>query len=49
MTQVLKAGAADFLTKPFRDQELLDAVQQAIDRDRTASRTRRADRAATDV
>ena len=32
--QALKAGAVDFLTKPFRDQQLLDAVQQAIDRDR---------------
>jgi FixJ family two-component response regulator len=34
--QALKAGAVDFLTKPFRDQQFLDAVQQAIDRDRTA-------------
>jgi FixJ family two-component response regulator len=34
--QALKAGAVDFLTKPFRDQQLLDAVQHAIDRDRTA-------------
>jgi len=40
--QALKAGAVDFLTKPFRDQELLDAVQQAIDRDR-AGRHHRAD------
>jgi FixJ family two-component response regulator len=40
--QALKAGAVDFLTKPFRDQPLLDAVQQAIDRDR-AGRHRRAD------
>ena len=31
--QAMKAGAADFLTKPFRDQELLDAVQQALVRD----------------
>ena len=38
--QALKAGAVDFLTKPFRDQQLLDAVQQAIDRDRTARRQR---------
>ena len=38
----LKAGAVDFLTKPFRDQQLLDAVQQAIDRDR-AARHQRAD------
>jgi FixJ family two-component response regulator len=40
--QALKAGAVDFLTKPFRDQQLLDAVQQAIDRDR-ATRHRRAE------
>src|SRR5260370_39433530 len=33
--EAVKAGALEFLTKPFRDQELLDAVQEAIDRDRT--------------
>jgi FixJ family two-component response regulator len=33
--QAVKAGAVEFLTKPFRDQELLDAVQEAINRDRT--------------
>jgi FixJ family two-component response regulator len=33
--RAMKAGAAEFLTKPFRDQDLLDAVQQAVDRDRT--------------
>jgi len=33
--QAVKAGAVEFLTKPFRDQQLLDAVQQGIDRDRT--------------
>ena len=38
--QALKAGAVDFLTKPFRDQQLLDAVQHAIDRDRTARHRR---------
>ena len=38
--QSLKAGAVDFLTKPFRDQQLLDAVQQAIDRDRAARHQR---------
>jgi FixJ family two-component response regulator len=32
--QAMKAGAVEFLTKPFRDQELLDAIAQAIDRDR---------------
>jgi FixJ family two-component response regulator len=34
--RAMKAGAVEFLTKPFRDQDLLDAVQQAIDRDRAA-------------
>jgi FixJ family two-component response regulator len=34
--QAMKAGAVEFLTKPFRDQDLLDAIQQAIDRDRVA-------------
>jgi FixJ family two-component response regulator len=38
--QAVKAGAVEFLTKPFRDQELLDAVQEAIDRDRTLRRER---------
>lgn len=32
--RAMKAGAVEFLTKPFRDQDLLDAVQQAIGRDR---------------
>lgn len=32
--QAMKAGAIEFLTKPFRDQDLLDAIQQAIARDR---------------
>jgi FixJ family two-component response regulator len=40
--QAVKAGAVEFLTKPFRDQQLLDAVQQAIDRNRTV-RQQRAD------
>lgn len=30
----MKAGAVDFLTKPFRDQDMLDAVDTAIERDR---------------
>ena len=33
--RAMKAGAVEFLTKPFRDQELLDAIQSAITRDRT--------------
>ena len=32
--RAMKAGAVEFLTKPFRDQDLLDAISQAIDRDR---------------
>jgi len=31
----MKAGAVEFLTKPFRDQDLLDAVKLALDRDRS--------------
>jgi FixJ family two-component response regulator len=34
--RALKSGAVDFLTKPFRDQELLDAIQHALQRDRAA-------------
>jgi FixJ family two-component response regulator len=34
--QAMKAGAVEFLTKPFRDQDLLDAIQQALERDRVA-------------
>ena len=32
--RAMKGGAVDFLTKPFRDQEMLDAVAKAIERDR---------------
>jgi FixJ family two-component response regulator len=32
--RAMKAGAVDFLTKPFRDQDLLDAVHVAVERDR---------------
>jgi len=34
--RAMKAGAVEFLTKPFRDQDLLDAIQQALDRSRKA-------------
>ena len=34
--RALKSGAVEFLTKPFRDQDLLDAIHQALQRDRTA-------------
>lgn len=33
--RAMKAGAVEFLTKPFRDQDLLDAIHVALDRDRT--------------
>jgi FixJ family two-component response regulator len=34
--KAMKSGAVEFLTKPFNDQELLDAIYQALDRDRLA-------------
>ena len=43
--QAMKAGAVEFLTKPFRDQDLLDAIERALERDR-AARRQRADKAA---
>src|SRR3954465_15255932 len=44
--RAMKAGAVDFLTKPFRDQDMLDAVVKAIERDRER---READRIVTDL
>jgi FixJ family two-component response regulator len=38
--RAMKAGAVEFLTKPFRDRDLLDAIQQAIQRDRIAREQR---------
>ena len=34
--KAMKSGAVEFLTKPFRDQDLLDAIYQALDRDRVS-------------
>ena len=39
--QAMKSGAVEFLMKPFRTQELLDAIQQALDRDRRSRVVRR--------
>jgi len=44
--RAMKGGAIDFLTKPFRDQEMLDAVVKAIEHDRER---READRIVTEV
>src|SRR5262249_11455584 len=38
--QAMKAGAVEYWTKPFRDQDLLDAIQQALERDRHAREQR---------
>lgn len=40
--RAMKAGAVDFLAKPFRDQDLLDAVQTALDGDRVRRNEERA-------
>ncbi len=38
--RAMKAGAVEFLAKPFRDQDLLDAIRQAFERDRGARQQR---------
>jgi FixJ family two-component response regulator len=38
--KAMKSGAVEFLTKPFRDQDLLDAINQALDRDRMTRQQR---------
>ena len=40
--QAMKGGAIEFLTKPFRDQDLLDAVENGLARDRTRRESERA-------
>jgi FixJ family two-component response regulator len=42
--QAMKAGAIEFLTKPFRDQDFLDAVHAGLSRDRVRRRNERARR-----
>jgi FixJ family two-component response regulator len=39
--KAMKSGAVEFLTKPFRDQDLLDAIHQALDRDRVTRKEER--------
>jgi FixJ family two-component response regulator len=43
--RAMKAGAVEFLSKPFRDQELLDAIQNALDLSREVRRRQAADSA----
>lgn len=40
--KAMKAGAVEFLTKPFRDQDLLDAIQVALERSRSARESEKA-------
>lgn len=40
--QAMKAGAIDFLSKPFRDQEMLDAVVRALERDQSRRESEKA-------
>ena len=40
--KAMKAGAVEFLTKPFRDQDLLDAIQVALERSRSSQESEKA-------
>src|SRR5271154_6571349 len=40
--QAMKGGAIEFLTKPFRDQDLLDAIQLGLSRDRARQKNQKA-------
>ena len=40
--KAMKAGAIEFLTKPFRDQDLLDAIQVALERSRSSQESEKA-------
>lgn len=44
IAHALKSGAVAFLTKPFEDQDLLDAIREALNRDRTMPRGKRSRR-----
>lgn len=46
--RAMKAGAVDFLAKPFRDQDILDAVLAAVDRDASRRRDMRRHQEVTD-
>ena len=39
--KAMKSGAVEFLTKPFRDQDLLDGIDQALERDRVSRQKQR--------
>ena len=46
--KAMKGGAIEFLTKPFRDQDLLEAIQLGLSRDRAHARTKNSARSGSD-